>query len=310
MKKIIIDTDCGSDDAMAIAAALNDPGYEILCFTCVAGNVTVEQAARNTLFTIETVGKSTPPVYLGCGHPVKAELVGAYETHGNDGMGDLGYAPERLKISDGDAVDRMLEIIGESEDREITLITLGPLTNVAAALDRKPDIMRKLDRVVVMGTAGLGPGNVTEVAEFNIWQDPEAARTVFESGLDIMAVGWDACTGESMLEQSDIDEISSSGKLGSIMVSANRVLMALNRERFGRNCLDMADPAAVAAALYPECIRTAEKYRVKIICEKGPDYGNAELAEKTENGNCTVCSALWPDLYRNYLKERLGNRNP
>ena len=109
-KKLIIDTDCGSDDAMAIAMALRDPGYEILCFTTVTGNVDARQAALNTLFTIEAAGTYEPPVYIGCELPLLVPFVGAAETHGQDGMGDMGLVPKRLKVAEGNGVLKIAEL--------------------------------------------------------------------------------------------------------------------------------------------------------------------------------------------------------
>ena len=272
-KKLIIDTDCGSDDAMAIAMALRDDRYEILCFTTVAGNVDADTAARNTLFTIEKAGTYAPPVYVGCRRPMLAPFVGAAETHGEDGMGDMGLRPSLLDIQPENGVLEIARRLRESEPGEIDIITLGTLSNIALGILLFPADMKRAGRIVMMGTAGLGGGNVTSCAEFNIWQDAEAAKIVFESGLKLMAVGWDACMGEAMLEKEDLDRLSASGELGRVMVECNRVLLEMNRERFGRDCLDMADPAAMAAALEPSCIRDCEDFHCIVDTSPGPSYG-------------------------------------
>lgn len=180
-KKIIIDTDCGSDDAMAIAMALNDPTYEIQLITTVSGNVPVQQATINTLTTIEYAGTYEPPVYMGCEKMLLRELECAYETHGQDGMGDIGLVPKRLKAAEGNGVIKLIEALRNSEPGEIDIVALGPLTNLAIAIRLDYEVMKKAGRIVIMGTAGLGDGNVTPVAEFNIWQDAEAAKIVTES---------------------------------------------------------------------------------------------------------------------------------
>ncbi len=308
-KKLIIDTDCGSDDAMAIAMALRDPAYEILAFTTVAGNVDAVTAARNTLFTIEAAGSYEPPVYVGCEKPLVVPFVGAMDTHGDDGMGDLGLRPTRLKVSEGNGVLKLLELLDASGEGEIDVVTLGPLTNLALAVRLAPETVKKAGRIVMMGTAGLGTGNVSPAAEFNIWQDAEAAKIVFESGLNLLAVGWDACIDEAMLEQEDLDRLVSSGPLGRVMVECNRVLMALNRERFGRDCLDMADPAAMAAALCPECIRDCDDYYCEVDISHGPSYGAVLVDRYRFSGkepNCAVCSALKPEVFKEYVFRTLG----
>jgi len=213
-RKIIIDTDCGSDDAVAIAMALNDPSVEILFFVTVCGNVSAEQAAVNTLITIEQTNTYEPPVYIGCRRPLLKEPVFAYETHGQDGMGDIGLTVKRLKTAEGNGVLKMIEALREADEGEIEIITLGPLTNIAVAIMLDPEAMRKVKKIYAMGSAGLGFGNVSPVAEFNIWQDAEAAKITLDFGIPLLFVGWDACLGEAMLYKEDIEKIKNGSDLG------------------------------------------------------------------------------------------------
>lgn len=308
-KKVIIDTDCGSDDAMAIAMALNDPDYEILMFSAVSGNVDVRQAAANTLTTIEHAGTYEPPVYLGSEKMLLKELVYAHETHGNDGMGDIGLVPKRLKVSEGNGILKMLEALRQSKEGEIDIIALGPLTNIALAIRLDYEAMKKAGRIVIMGTAGLGDGNVTPVAEFNIWQDAEAAKIVMESGLErIIFVGWDACLGESILNPQEIETIRNGSSLGKFAIDCNKNLLEMNQKRFGDNYLDMADPSAVAAALYPECMDRCEKYYCEVDVTNGPSYGSVlvdvnQVLERKPN--VYLCSRLHADKYKEYIYRML-----
>lgn len=308
-KKIIIDTDCGSDDAMAIAMALNDPDYEVLMCVAVSGNVHVDQAALNTLTTIEYAKSYEPPVYKGCGKMLLKELIYAHETHGNDGMGDIGLVPQRLKVQDGNGVLKMLEALRASEEGEIDIVALGPLTNLALAIRLDYETMKKAGRIVIMGTAGLGAGNVTPVAEFNIWQDAEAAKIVVESGLEeIIFVGWDACLGDSMLNPQEIEKIRTGSELGKFAIDCNRCLLEMNRERFGDYYLDMADPSAMAAALYPECIDQCEKYYCEVDVSNGPSYGSVLVDSNFFSGkepNVFICSKLDAQKYKKYIYKTL-----
>lgn len=308
-KKIIIDTDCGSDDAMAIAMALNDPDYEVLMCVAVSGNVHVDQAALNTLTTIEYAKSYEPPVYKGCGKMLLKELIYAHETHGNDGMGDIGLVPQRLKAQDGNGVLKMLEALRASEEGEIDIVALGPLTNLALAIRLDYETMKKAGRIVIMGTAGLGAGNVTPVAEFNIWQDAEAAKIVVESGLEeIIFVGWDACLGDSMLNPQEIEKIRTGSELGKFAIDCNRCLLEMNRERFGDYYLDMADPSAMAAALYPECIDQCEKYYCEVDVSNGPSYGSVLVDSNFFSGkepNVFICSKLDAQKYKKYIYKTL-----
>jgi len=312
-KKLIIDTDCGSDDAMAIAMALNDPAYHIELITTVAGNVTMEQATKNTLTTIEYAGTYEPPVYMGADRMLLRDLEYAHETHGEDGMGDIGLVPRKLRARKGNGIFKMLEVLRESKTGEIDIIALGPLTNLALAIRLDYEAIKKAGRIVIMGTAGLGAGNVTPVAEFNIWQDAEAAKIVTESGLKpIIFVGWDACLGDCMLSPKDIEKIRSGSELGKFAIDCNRQLLEMNRKRFGGDYLDMADPSAVAAALYPECIAQCEKYYCEVDVSNGPSYG-AVLVDVNcflgKEPNVYICSKLHADKYKDYIFRTLKVNN-
>lgn len=303
-RKLIIDTDCGSDDAMAIAMALNDDRYDILMLTAVSGNIHVDQAVTNALTTIEMAGSYEPPVYRGCGEMLLKELVYAHETHGEDGMGDIGLVPKRLSVTPGNGVLKMIEALEAHESGEIEIVALGPLTNLAVAMRLAPQAMRRMKRLSIMGSAGLGTGNVTPLAEFNIWQDAEAAKVVLEFGVPILLVGWDACLDEAMLEAGDIDRLKESGPLGKFSIECNRCLLEMNTERFGRPCLDMADPAAVAAALHPDCIETCDEYYCEVDVSCGPGYGAVIVDKYHFSGkkpNAAICSKLKPQVYKDYI---------
>ena len=237
------------------------------------------------------------------------ELIYAHETHGNDGMGDIGLVPQRLKAQDGNGVLKMLEALRASEEGEIDIVALGPLTNLALAIRLDYETMKKAGRIVIMGTAGLGAGNVTPVAEFNIWQDAEAAKIVVESGLEeIIFVGWDACLGDSMLNPQEIEKIRTGSELGKFAIDCNRCLLEMNRERFGDYYLDMADPSAMAAALYPECIDQCEKYYCEVDVSNGPSYGSVLVDSNFFSGkepNVFICSKLDAQKYKEYIYKTL-----
>ncbi len=304
-KKIIIDTDCGSDDAVAIVMALQDRRYHVEMFTTVAGNVPVDQATVNTLISIEYAGTYEPPVYEGASRMLFKELVFAYETHGNDGMGDIGLKVDRLSASDGNAVLELMKKLKEGGDEEYDIIALGPLTNIAIAILLDVDIVRKAGRIVIMGSAGLGAGNVTPTAEFNVWQDAEAAKIVVDSGLEnIIFVGWDACLGDDIFNEEEIQKIRNSGPLGKFSIDINEQLIALNKDRFGYESIDFADPAAMAAALYPECIDVCDKYYCDIDVSNGIGYGTLVVDRDNvlnKEPNVYICSKLKADLYKEYI---------
>lgn len=308
-RKVMIDTDCGSDDAMAIAMALRDPAIEVLFLTTCAGNVGMEQATRNTLLTLEQAGSYAPPVYKGCDRPLLQPLSYAYETHGQDGMGDLGLAPQRLTPTPGHGVYQLLSALRSHAPGTLEVVALGPLTNLALAIRLEPETMARVKVIAIMGSAGLGAGNVTPLAEFNIWQDAEAAKVVLESGLPLLLVGWDACLGDAMLSPQDIQRLRDSGPLGRFVIDTNRVLMEMNEERFGQPCLDMADPAAMAAALYPDCRKVCDAYFCEVDVSPGIGYGAVVVDRNHFSGkpaNVLLCSQLHADRFKDYLFRTLG----
>ena len=195
-RPFLIDTDTASDDAVALIMALRSPDVEVRAITIVAGNVPVPQAARNALYTAELCG-SNAPVFQGATQPLLREYMHAEWFHGKDGLGDHNYPAPRRGPEPTHAVDAIIETVRANPG--ITLVTLGPLTNIALAVTRAPDIVGKVSRAVVMGGAPCCEGNVTPAAEYNVWVDPDAARMVMRSGLPIEMVGWHLCRVPAVL---------------------------------------------------------------------------------------------------------------
>jgi purine nucleosidase len=187
-RTFLIDTDTGSDDAVAIIMALRAPDVRVAAITVVAGNVPLPQALSNALYTAELCG-SDVPVFAGASHPLKRALCCADWFHGQDGLGDHGYVPKNKKAEAKHAVDAMIETIRANPG--LTIVTLGPLTNVALALQRDPKLAESIGRCVIMGGNPCCEGNITPAAEFNIYVDPEAADAVFSAGWDLTMIGLD-----------------------------------------------------------------------------------------------------------------------
>lgn len=184
--------------------ALRAPDVRVAAITVVAGNVDVHQATRNALYTVELCGADVP-VYSGAEKPLVRVYENATWFHGRDGLGDHNYPAPRLKPHSGHAVDAIIEMIEANPG--VVVVTLGPLTNVALAVSRKPEIAAKVSRCVVMGGAPCCEGNVTPAAEYNVWVDPEAASIVMRSGLPVELIGWHLCRGGAVLSGDDIEHI-------------------------------------------------------------------------------------------------------
>src|SRR5213080_876082 len=229
--------------------ALRSPAVRVLAITAVAGNIGVEQAARNALYTAELCG-SNVPVFVGAEKPLRREHQSADWFHGKDGLGDHGYAPPKRTLEKQHTVDAIVETIEVNPG--LVLVTLGPLTNVALALTKKPEIATKVGRCVVMGGAPCCEGNVTPAAEYNIWVDPEAARIVMLSGLPVELVGWQTCRGEAVLNEADIARIQAEGsELGRFAIECNSHARTAYKVQTGEDGIALPDPVAMSVALDP-----------------------------------------------------------
>jgi purine nucleosidase len=255
----LIDTDTASDDAVALIMALRAPNIDVRAITIVAGNVPVPQAARNALYTAELCG-SHVPVYPGANQPLLREYMHAEWFHGKDGLGDHNYPPPRRAPEPVHAVDAIIETVRANPG--LTLVTLGPLSNVALAVSRAPEIAANIARCVIMGGAPCCEGNVTPAAEYNIWVDPEAARIVAHSGLPIELVGWHLCRGTAVLDAADIDHVLSLGTpLARFAIECNSTAMAAYKVQTGETGISLPDPVAMSIALDPTiCTSSSDHY--------------------------------------------------
>lgn len=248
-RTFLIDTDTASDDAVALIMALRASDIRVAAITTVAGNVNLEQATRNALFTVELC-EAHVPVYAGAAKPLLRAHEDATWFHGRDGLGDHGYQPSRRRPEAQHAVDAIIDTI--EANARLVLVTLGPLTNVASALAKRPDIAGKVSRCVVMGGAPCCEGNVTPAAEFNIWVDPEAARVVFHSGLPVELIGWQLCRGEAALNPAEIEMISGwPSERASFAIASNSFARKAFMTQTGEDGICLPDPVAMAVALDP-----------------------------------------------------------
>ena len=271
MRKFIIDTDTASDDAVALVMALQHPDIDVRAITVVAGNVPLPQALQNALYTVALCGSDTP-VYAGCDKPLLRELHTAEEVHGNDGMGDIGLPLSGRSATPGHAVDMLRSCIRENAG-DITLVTLGPLTNVALALLLEPDLADCVEHCYIMGGVGSGHGNVTPLAEFNIWVDPEAAKIVYESGMSITMVGWDISWKYATFDAEQAEEIRGVGTpLAKFVVDIQSTLTDYAIEESGLAGFDLPDPITMGAAIDPS-IAEFRDYRVDVTTGDGLERG-------------------------------------
>jgi purine nucleosidase len=304
MRNFLIDTDTASDDAVAIMMALAEPSVKVLGLTTVAGNVDLKQATRNALFTAE-ICKSDVPVFAGAEKPLNRAHDNAHWFHGKDGLGDHKYPAPKRKPEREPAVDAILRL--SQAESDLTLITLGPLTNIALALERDPALAERIGRCVVMGGAPCCEGNVTPAAEYNIWVDPEAARAVFRSKLKIDMVGWHVSRGPSALRDDEIAAIEATGTAkAKFAIESNSFAREAYRVQTGEVGLSLADPTAMAVALDRSIGLSWSRHRVAIETQSeltrgmtvvdrlnvGGDANNAKVW-KAAAGESEGANILW-----------------
>jgi purine nucleosidase len=248
-RTFLIDTDTASDDAVALIMALQAPDVSIAAITTVAGNVPVTQSTRNALYTVELCGANVP-VYAGADKPLLRKYENATWFHGRDGLGDHNYPAPRRSAEGAHAVDAIIEAIEANPG--LVIVTLAPLTNIALALAKKPEIAAKVGRCIIMGGAPCCEGNVTPAAEYNIWVDPEAARIVMRSGLPIELVGWQLSRGDAVVQEDGIARILAfNTKLANFAMECNSHARKAYKQQTGEDGISLPDPIAMAIALDP-----------------------------------------------------------
>ncbi|MGJ3241072.1 MAG: nucleoside hydrolase [Anaerolineae bacterium] len=260
-RKVWIDTDMGSDDAVALIMALQAQDVDVVGISVLSGNVPLAQAAINARFVAEICG-SDVAVYAGANKPLLRQYVDATWFHGVDGLSGEGGQPQQAP-TDEHAVDALLAASHAHDG--LIVVTLGPLTNLALALAQDPTLVERVSRCVVMGGAACTYGNVTPAAEYNIWVDPDAARMVFLSGLPIEMVGWEFCQGEFALDKSEMAQLRELGTpLAHFTLDSNRVAIDAYYRQSGHHGLSLPDAVTMAVMLEPGIATDTSKHYVEI----------------------------------------------
>ncbi|MGD9917923.1 MAG: nucleoside hydrolase [Paenirhodobacter sp.] len=251
-RKIIIDTDPGQDDAVAILLALASPELEVMGITCVAGNVPLEKTARNARVICELAGRSEVRVFAGCDRPLIRPLVTAEYVHGKTGLDGIALPDPAMELQPGHAVDFIIETLRAEPAGTVTLCPLGPLTNIATAFTRAPDIVAKVQQIVLMGGAYFEVGNTTPAAEFNIYVDPQAAEIVFRSGVDLVVMPLDV-THKVLTTRARIEGFRALGTpVGAAVASWTDFFERFDMAKYGSDGAPLHDPCVIAFLIRPE----------------------------------------------------------
>ncbi len=306
-KPTILDVDTGIDDALAILLAAYSPELELLAVTAVAGNVHLEKTARNSAAVLHIAGRDDVPVYPGARKPLIGKLRTAEWVHGEDGLAGLGLSGGRVERES--AAHMMYRLA--KEHGSIVVVTTGPLTNLALAVSTYPDLVDYVEKHYMMGGAyGLtryGFGNASPTAEFNVWQDPEAAEIVFESGLNTYAIGLDVTMDPSTgLSLEDIEALKSCGSPACTLAYH---VSKFYVERVGDPLMRLHDPLAVAAAVSEELFGFEEHGVEVALCGKARGTTLVERRPWIKKRGIKVASGVRGEEFKQLFLERLrGDR--
>ncbi|OCX63063.1 nucleoside hydrolase [Thioclava sp. SK-1] len=308
MQKIIIDTDPGQDDAVAILLALASPELQVLGITCVAGNVPLPLTTLNARKICELAGRTDIEIFAGCDAPIKRKLITAEHVHGKTGLDGIELPAPTMPLQDQHAVDFIIETLRAAQDHEITLCPLGPLTNIATALTRAPDIAIKIKQIVLMGGAYFEVGNITPTAEFNIYVDPEAAEIVFKSGIDLVVLPLDA-THKVLTTRARMDRIKAlNTQIAQAVISWTDFFERFDMEKYGSDGAPLHDPCVIAYLLQPD-IFTGRYINVEIETQSQLTLGMTVAdwwGVSGRKANATFMGDVRADAFYELLTQRLS----
>ena len=267
-RKIIIDTDPGQDDAVAILLALASPELEVLGISCVAGNVPLQMTAKNARIVCELAGRPETRVFAGCDKPMTRPLVTAEHVHGKTGLDGITLPDPTMALQDQHAVDFLIETLRTEPAGTVTICPIGPLTNIATAMQRAPDIIPRIQEIVLMGGAYFEVGNITPTAEFNIYVDPEAAKIVFGAGVPLVVMPLDV-THKALTTRTRVEAFRAlPGRVGPAVASWTDFFERFDKEKYGSDGAPLHDPCTVAYLLRPELFSGRE---INVEIETGSD---------------------------------------
>jgi purine nucleosidase len=276
MKRLVIDTDPGVDDAHALMMALACPQAKVEAITTVAGNVSLVRTTANALTVLDIFGRDVP-VYPGCNRALLAERLDASYVHGDDGLGNSNYPASRRRPAEEHAV-RALIRLADGSPGELTLVAIGPLTNLALATRLDPDLPTKYARLVVMGGAIRSMGNTPNPSvEFNLYSDPEAGAIVFGAWKKLTLVSWETTMAHPFSDE-QIDALGAHDNPRSEFfrrITANTVKFI--HELLGRKALFAPDPLAVAVAMFPDIVTASEDHYVQVELSPGHTRGQTTV---------------------------------
>lgn len=307
---LVIDTDTAQDDCIALLAGLLDPRVDLRAVTMVAGNVDFGHQVRNAYLTCNVAGRlGDVPIFLGCRRPMVRPSVSAENVHG-DGAGGLTMDLTGCDPASEHAVDALIRLAQENPG-ELSIVAIGPLTNIATAVVNDPDFVGNIKTLYVMGGSNNARGNITAAAEFNFYVDPEAAKTVFAAGFEIVVVPWAPLTlDQAVFAQPALDEIAALGTpLSDFFTRVCAATLEFDRS-VGIDGTTHPDSLTAAILLHPELIRRSARYHVDVETAGELTRGYAAMSWGVHGleANATVIEEIDAEAFFDYIKSLLATK--
>ena len=309
VQKIIIDTDPGQDDAVAILLALASPDeIEVLGITAVAGNVPLYLTEKNARIVCELAGRPDIGVYAGCARPLKRKLITAEHVHGKTGLDGPELPEPKIKLKEKHGVDFIIDTFMQEPKNSVSLCPLGPLTNIATAILKEPRITSRIKQIVLMGGAYFEVGNITPAAEFNIFVDPDAAKIVFASGIEIVVMPLDVTHKALVTTQRNEAFRQLKTSVGVAVAEMTDFFERFDKEKYASAGAPLHDPCVTAYLIDPK-IFSGRKINVEIETESELTLGMtvADWWRVTDREpNAFFVGDLDANKFFNLLTNRLG----
>lgn len=306
MRRLLIDTDTGSDDVWAIIEALRATELvRVEAITVVCGNVPLDLCVKNARIAVEKAGTYAPPVYRGMARPmVREKLFTAGYVHGEDGLSNLNLPEPALAETPGHAMDAIIDVVNRYPG-EVEIVTLGPLTNLAMAYLKEPAIANRIKKVYIMGATGRDQGNATPAAEFNVYVDAEAAKVVMHSGMNMLWVTWDTCRGGAQITPEDIGSLRAlHSPVADFCVDCTTCLRDYEMKKYGNDAYGVIDSVIMTGVLYPEVFLDCYKAYCDVETNDGLAYGFVSIDKEGQlhkQPNAGICQKVDAGIYKQRL---------
>lgn len=307
LRRLILDTDTGSDDVWAVVEALRATDIvRVEAVTVVCGNLPLDLCVKNAMLAEDAAGTYCPPVYRGMERPLLTpEAAYAFDVHGPDGLSGMDLPMPDRPVEKKRAWDAIIDLVMENPG-EIEIATIGPLTNIAVALLLEPKLAKNVKKIWILGGSAGGRGNLTEHAEYNVGVDPEAAAIVASAGIDTVWVTWDTSRGETEITPGELDALRRCGDPAARFCSDGiRAMQAWQKEKYGRDTIGVIDAMLMTAVLYPEVMEDAFPAACSVELAPGEKKGFFHI-DRTAAPNGVVCPRINAEAFKQNLFALLG----